>query len=435
MAYVASHRSIAVKSELDIFTTKPVQNSIEGGYYHEARPVSVLDNSSGPIEFVISPSDEYIDLSRTQLELKVKITTDDGTVLSAAATHTVAPVNNFLGSLFEHVAIELNGKSITPPSNNYPYRSYIEKILNYSKEAKTTHLSSSLFVQDEAGKMDDVEASGFKKRKSYIKKGMIELTDFLHTELTCQDKLLPSGVGLRVKFYRSKDSFALMKKPTDALNYKITIQEAVLLVRKARVNPSILIAHERALSKANAQFPINRVDVKTLTIPANLQSKNLDNIFIGQMPKRVYISFVNSTAFNSSPVMNPYDFAHFNHTNVSISTDTNTQVRSIRSDFAKGFYLASYLSLFTSSGTFFSDSGNCITREDYPNGFALLGFDLTEDLSASDNHLSIPRQGSLRLDLTFAEPLKEAITVIVYAEFDNVIEIDRDRNIFIDYSS
>lgn len=434
MAFVANHQSVAVKTELDLFTVKPIQTSIEGGYYHEARPVSVLDNTSGPIEFVIAPSDDYIDLSRTQIELKVKITTAAGVDL--VDTNTVAPVNNFLGSLFEHVAIELNGKPITPPSNHYGYRSYIEKVLNYSAEAKSTHLASSLFVQDEAGeKMDSVTGKGFKKRKSYIKGGVVEISDFIHSELTCQDKLLPGGVGIRFKFYRSKNEFALMKTATDLTDYKVTIQDAVLLVRKARINPSVVIAHERALIKSNAKFPINRVDLKTVTIPANLQSKSINNIFIGQLPKRVYVGFVKSSAFNSSASLNPYNFEHFNHTHVKISTESNTQIRTIRSDFNKGLYLASYQSLFTSSGTFFSDSGNGITREDYPRGFALLGFDLTEDLSASDNHLSIPRQGSLRLDLTFADALAEAITVILYAEFDNILEIDRDRQVYIDYSS
>lgn len=149
MAFVANRQSLAVKSELDLFVVKPVQTSIEAGYYHEARPVSILDDGSGPIEFVITPSDEYIDLSRTQIELKVKVATSADAELGAA--HTVVPVNCFLASLFDHVSLELNGKTITPPSNKYCYRAYIEKLLNYSTEAKNTHLASSLFVQDEAG--------------------------------------------------------------------------------------------------------------------------------------------------------------------------------------------------------------------------------------------------------------------------------------------
>lgn len=434
MAFISNHQSVAVKTELDLFTVKPTQTSIESGYYHECRPVSILDGNSGPIEFIVPPSDDYIDLSRTQIELKVKITTEDGAAL--ANTHTVVPVNCFLSSLFDHVSIELNGKTITPPSNHYNYRSYIETLLNYSKEAKSTHLSSSLFVQDESGtKMDDVTGTGFVKRKSFIKNGVLQLSSFIHNELSGQDKFLISGVGMGVKFYPSKNGFALMKKSDDLVNYKITFMEAVLLIRKARINPSILIAHERALTKSNVKIPINRVDVKTITIPSAIQSKNLDNIFIGQMPKRVFVGMVSTKAFNSDITLNPFNFKHYNHTHVALSTDTNTQIRSIKSDFDNNLYLSSYMSLFTSSGIFFSDSGNCITREDYPKGFALLGFDLTEDLSASDNHLGIPRQGSLRLDITFAKPLTEAITLLIYGEFDNIIEIDKDRNVYIDYSS
>lgn len=433
MAFTSNHQSIAVKSELDLFTIRSVQTAIESGYYHEARPVSILDNASGPIEFVIAPSDEYIDLSHTQIELKVKITTTDNAVPGDA--HTVAPVNCFLGSLFDHISLELNGKTVTPPSNKYCYRSYIEKLLNYSSEAKNTHLASCLFAEDAAGNMDSVTGKGFAKRKTYMTNGVIELSDFIHTELCGQDKLLPSGVGIRFKFYRNKSDFSLMKAATDLNTYKITIEDAVLLIRKVKINPSIAIAHEKTLMKANARFPINRVDIKTITIPANIQSRTCDNIFISQMPHRVYVGFIKSSAFNGSETLNPYNFEHFNHTNVTISTDSNTQIRSIRSDFKNNLYLSSYLSLFSSSGTFFSDSGNSITRTDYPKGFALLGFDLTEDLSASDSHQSIPRHGSLRLDLTFADPLPDSITVILYAEFRNLIELDRDRNCYIDYSS
>lgn len=430
---MSNHQSIAVKTELDLFNVKPTQTSIESGYYHECRPVSVLDGNSGPIEFVISPSDDYIDLSRMQIEVKVKITTEDGAALGAA--HTVAPVNCFLSSLFEHVTVEINGKTITPPSNLYPYRSYLEKLINYSKDAKSTHLTSALFVQDEAGNMDSVEGSGFVKRKAFMKNGVIQMSDFIHTELCGQNKFLINGVGMRIKFYPSKNSFSLMKTSADQVNYKITFLEAVLVVRKARINPSVMIAHERALTKSNVKMPINRVDVKAITIPSHIQSKSLDNVYIGSMPKRVFVAMVSTSAFNSNPNLNPFNFKHYDHTHVSLSTDTNTSIRAIKSDFGKNLYLSSYLSLFTSTGVFFADDGNCITREDYPNGFAILGFDLTEDLSASANHLSLPRQGSLRLDLTFAKPLPEAITLLIYSEYDSMIEIDKERNVYIDYSS
>lgn len=156
---------------------------------------------------------------------------------------------------------------------------------------------------------------------------------------------------------------------------------------------------------------------------------------LGQLPKRVIVGFVSASALNGNYHSNPYSFSHYDHTNVLLTSDSNTHIRPIKSNFSKGLYLQAYLSIFTACGIHFNDQGNGITRDEYPNGHALIGFDLTEDLSASDNHWALPRQGALRLDLQFAKPLPETICVIVYAEFDSLIEIDKDRNVYLDYAS
>ena len=66
------------------------------------------------------------------------------------------------------------------------------------------------------------------------------------------------------------------------------------------------------------------------------------------------------------------------------------------------------------------------------NGYALYAFDLTADLG-EDDHFSLLRQGSVRLALKFAQALPQTVTVVAYAEFENVIEIDRDRNVVFDF--
>jgi len=42
-------------------------------------------------------------------------------------------------------------------------------------------------------------------------------------------------------------------------------------------------------------------------------------------------------------------------------------------------------------------------------------------------------QGNVRLALKFVEALEETISVVAYAEFENVIEVDRDRNVIFDF--
>ena len=58
--------------------------------------------------------------------------------------------------------------------------------------------------------------------------------------------------------------------------------------------------------------------------------------------------------------------------------------------------------------------------------------DLTADLG-EDDHFSLVRQGNVRLALKFADALPETISVVAYAEFENVVEVDRDRNVIFDF--
>ena len=73
------------------------------------------------------------------LSLKVTIKTDNDYSEANDATHAdisnIGQVNNFMHSLFSQVDVSFNQKLVTPPSNSYAYRAYIENLLNYSTDA------------------------------------------------------------------------------------------------------------------------------------------------------------------------------------------------------------------------------------------------------------------------------------------------------------
>ncbi len=92
------------------------------------------------------------------------------------------------------------------------------------------------------------------------------------------------------------------------------------------------------------------------------------------------------------------------------------------------------MSLFSGTAKLRQDEGNGISREDYAGGYAIYAFDLTPDMCQGD-HFNLARDGTVRLDLRFTAPLPNTINVIAYGEFENVIEIDRSKNIIFDYSN
>jgi hypothetical protein len=49
--------------------------------------------------------------------------------------------------------------------------------------------------------------------------------------------------------------------------------------------------------------------------------------------------------------------------------------------------------------------------------------------------VNLTRQGTVRLNLKFGAALAQTVTVVAYAEFENLIEIDRNRNVVFDFSN
>ena len=431
MAFLHSDSKESIKSELSLFTLPTTQTAIENSHWVQYKPISSLSDQS-PIEFTIPGNTEYIDLAQTLLSVKVEIfkdTEDDGTLKETG------PVNNFLHSLFNQVDVYFNQKPVSPPNNAYAYRSYIETLLNYGPAAKNSHLTSVLWFDDTPGKMDNVkgENEGFVKRQETMTDGKIDLIGHLHCDIFNQDRLLLGGVEVRLKLIRSRDTFCLMD-PTGV--FKVRIKEATLFVRRLKINPSIALAHEKMLTHTTAKYPLTRVEVKAITLHSGIYGETLDNVILGQLPKRIIVGFVENSAYNGDKSLNPFDFKNLNINLLCLYVD-GVQVPSkpLQPNFKTNMYVDAYHTLFSGTGINFLNMGNSISREAYANGFCLFAFDLTPDLSANqDTHWNLIKNGSVRIDVRFDDALKSTINCIIYAEYDNVLEIDSSRQVFVDYS-
>ena len=76
----------------------------------------------------------------------------------------------WMHSLFSQIDVSLNGTLVTPSTNTYAYRAYIETLLSHGAEAKNSQLTSALWYKDTAGHMGaiDDENKGLLKIKGYV---------------------------------------------------------------------------------------------------------------------------------------------------------------------------------------------------------------------------------------------------------------------------
>ena len=156
-----------------------------------------------------------------------------------------------------------------------------------------------------------------------------------------------------------------------------------------------------------------------------------EGLFTGQLPTRLVVGLVDNLAYNGT---NPYNFQHFNLNKLGVFLDgQQIPLRPITSKFYEEGgqeYTLNYQTLFSGFNKQYKDVGSIVdVREEYPNDYCLLCFDLTPDYSGG-GHFQMCKNGNLRLELGFAEPLLSTVNVVVYAE--SVIEIDRSRTVYVD---
>ncbi|XP_048507989.1 uncharacterized protein F54H12.2-like [Athalia rosae] len=276
--------------------------------------------------------------------------------------------------------------------------------------------------------------NGFIKRNEIMRNGrVIDSIGHLHCDVFDQEKFLLNGVELQVRLVRSRESFCPME--TEAL-HTLHDLEASLLVRQVKISPGILLAHAKTLAKGTAKYPVTRVEVKAFTIHAGVQAETLDNVILGQLPKRVILGLVSNKAFNGDRQRNPFNFQHFMLNYLSLYVDgIQIPLKALQPSFGKnGVYVDTYHTSFSGTGVRFLNEGCGIGRLHYEMGNRLTAFDLTPDLAANcSSHWSLIKHGTLRIELRFDDALKKTINCIVYAEFDNIIEVDASRQVVTDF--
>ena len=237
MSFVHSKSQECSKSELNLFSGPPTKTSLEKKHWVEHQPVSSVADE-GPITFMVPGTEEdYVDLLKTILVVRAKVTKANGADLDA--NEKVEMVNNFLHSLFKQIDVFLKEKQVTQATSTCAYRSYLETLLNHGATAKNSQLTASLFSKDKAGKMDVADPMvatpadanlGLKTRYKFSQEsGTIEMAGPIFCDVFMTERLLLSYVDIKLVLNRNIQEFNSMAAPNDA-DYGVKLIDAYLKI-------------------------------------------------------------------------------------------------------------------------------------------------------------------------------------------------------------
>ena len=379
-------------------------------------------------EFNVGSAEDYFDVSRTELIVKFRITRPDGTNLQAGDRVTVT--NYPIASLFHTAELWLGGEPVAHQGSNYAVRGYFEILTSYGKDAQESWLQTSLWYRDTAGQMDnanhtpdDVNAvaqpynSGLRNRSKWTNESkLVTVIGKLHFDYFHQPKPLVSNVDMKVKLHRNEAKYVLMSSDAN-IAYKVVVEDIALICRRQTVSARI-----RELAAPGASYPMSRVIMRDLQVPAGVESHPVNNFCRGVLPTKILMGFVRSEAKQGDYRYNPFNFQHFNVS--SIHFKINGQMvngEALKMNYANDDVAQGFWSLMRMKKIL--DEGIHLERKDYKDGFALYAYDLSVS-ECDDQYRDKKRDGVGEIEFFFSVATPHNLTLCCYFQYDSEIRVN-----------
>lgn len=423
MSRIHSSSSVALLPQFSLWSVPPTQQVVERDIEYEVRPIATF-SSTTPIRFEVkSPANEYVNFSETMLWIKIKVSLKSSTKTKLDVTDwtKVQFRKNLMHSLFRSVSLSINGKQIVNSPSLYAFKALFEASLGFSKVAKESHLLASGY---------DITASTF---FNYKDPGniVLDLIGPLHLDLAQQAKALIGDTNFVLELIPNDSAFYI-DTDTDH-TFSVSFEDTCLYVHRNKVSQELVEAHEAAILKSPARYPFVRCEVRNMTIASGQSDVILDNVVVGQMPRRMFVALLDNKDFAGE---NPFNFKHFDLNYIVCYQDgVQTPVKAYTPDFEGNKIAREYLAFYRALNQNTTDPIASLSRSEWKSN-PVFGFNFAPDLSDGPSlmsHVNLRESGHLRVHLKFQEALKQATVALMYMEFDNCMEIDSLRNVHVDF--
>ena len=440
MATIGGDVTEEITNEVDLFGSIMQQNVLENEFNREYAPLASMQPGAA-IEFRVTGSNDlYLDLNNSRLHVLAKITKADRTNIDA---NTTAPINLTLHSMFREIGVELNSRNVGDTSQLYPYRSFVESLLNFSKETQETRLLCEGWTKDTTGQVNVTAVGGNNaglnaRAVNFARSAVVELIGRHNANVFHQDRLIPPNIDLNLKLMPSPNNFVCKSAAPSGNeaqeNFKLVIISSNLIINTKQLTSKALKTHMELFQLQNMRHHLSRVQMKHITIPANQTSINFDNVYTGALPDLVIVGLVRDADLAGGYQRNSFNFRNFGVNRIEMKHNCTSVPRGgYTPNFANGQYLKAYSTLLQELECDTGDKSISLTPSEWANGYTLYAFKITDIPIGSGTYgpRSKSTTGSARLEVSFAAPVSENIKVVVYYQSPGKLEFDQSKAVLV----
>ena len=435
-------------SALDLFTV-PRTNITYNGYC--IVEINSTSESITPIEFVIPGSREYIDFSRSYFRMDLILKKTDGGNLADASQRWLAP--NAFYTIIKQPSIYVNGTLTTEQTDTYAYKSYLETILNYGTEDEETILRPQGYYSAlnypphdlTANQIDsatpNADYTALSKERKKAVDGLVEMKEkttggktiqlfgLPHVDLFNTGRMLIPGVDLKMRFTLNDPKFFM--NGLTAVNTAVRLQAGDLKMKfyacmvKVRSDVNNKIATARLQRNLDVYYPTVRSETRTYTLQNNHTNFEATDVFNGRVPDRVVVGLVYQDAFSGSYAYNPFNFPKFNVSSIKqIVEGEEYPYQPLQLNAANGqLDMSGYHRLISANCSAYR--GKCMIKPEHwgDDQHTTLYMWVNVASGCADSVQLNPKQeGRVKIAIT-KTAVNSLITVIVYGEFENMMQI------------
>jgi len=413
--------------ELIPFAVKSTQVMIKDVHEIKYSPINSFETSD-TVNFVI-PAQHNQMIKNVEIVTKFKI--KGGT----AADPNVTLVSNPANSLWKQVDIILNNKVqlSNPMQQSSVYESFFSTILNVDQEREDVLFSNQGFLLDKGSDKataDSTSNTSAAKRAKLIGGQItttgggrsVTLISDLYCSLFKNPKLLIPGIEFTISLTKNKPEFLLMANTDD---FKIVIERVYLNVTYVQPEAYYLSMLEEKLKKTPAIYDGHRTEISTFGIQSGVTKYQFNNLFRGPLPHFMVLCIQDRNAISGDYEANPFTFHPFKSIQVYInnreyfsdplesSADDNTLMMN-------HFYKA----------LGYDVKGTCLINRDNFRAHFMVPVALSRDRTVKFHH-NLQEVADFKVEITFDNAVKENQVLMVYAVYDQIIKIDKDRNVLL----